>query len=328
MPIYLSQHRQLEAESLRNPHFDDGLIRWSDEYSGLYEAPPAYDTEFDLKWRLALEGREGYADSISDIDGRHLDDQIYTIIGKHPSHDGFYDPRMGVRVLDRPIDPALIRGKLCADAGCGLGRWTQVLQRLGAKSVLSFDASPHAIESVKRFNQNAYQADLMKLTEQHPEWVGKFDFVMYWGVAQSTHDPWIAFSNVAAMVEPDAGALYLAVYAEGGIQDQPITNITRRIFHRLGSVEEKLNFIDSVYDRRWDSRFPLKENVKNVLRNVLNRPKGMRIGVLDTNIAVYNWVIPWDVVTGWFKKTGFKRIIYLNEFENPKPHHHVLGLRE
>lgn len=43
-----------------NPHFDEGLLVWSDDYSGRYAPPPGdYGDQFDDKWRLVLEDSSG-----------------------------------------------------------------------------------------------------------------------------------------------------------------------------------------------------------------------------------------------------------------------------
>ena len=312
----------------RNPHFDDGRIHWSDEYSGLYDPPPAYETEFDTQWHMALEGQRGFANTAADIDELHIDDLIFETTGKHPKGSGYSDFEPGSRVLDKPLDPALILGKNCADAGCGLGRWTRLMQRLGAASVTSFDASPSAVASVKRVNPNAYQTNIMRLAELHPEWIGQFDFVICWGVVHHTHDPALAFRNVAALVKPETGVLYLAAYAIGGIHDLAITNTTRRIYHSLPNAAEKARFNRNVAERRWDWRLPLIENLHYVQRNLRRLPKSRAIGVQDMHDPFYNWVIPFDVLKGWFDKAGFRELAHLNENQNPRPLNHVLGLHK
>jgi len=45
---------------------------------------------------------------------------------------------------------SFVKDKICLDAGCGPGRWTCALQRLGAARVDSFDISSDAIEICKK----------------------------------------------------------------------------------------------------------------------------------------------------------------------------------
>ena len=49
---------------------------------------------------------------------------------------------------------SFIKDKICLDAGCGPGRWTCAMQRLGAKKVDSFDLSEEAINRCKKINPN------------------------------------------------------------------------------------------------------------------------------------------------------------------------------
>jgi SAM-dependent methyltransferase len=311
---------------MRNPHFDDDRIVWSDEYSGQFEPPSTgYDAEFELQWKIALEqDREFFVAPGASTDDRYIDDRIYEWTGKHPTRNDFFDPTMGSRVLDHPLQPELIRGKRCADVGCGLGRWTRVMQRLGAADVLSIDLSESALKSVSRFNGNVLGANVMRLREDHPELCGKFDFVNLWGVAMCTHDPSAAFQSAASLVG-EHGAMYLMVYCPEGMHNMPINNLRRKIFHRLPSVKERLAFVDAVHHRRWNRAYPLSRNLKDRVLNLMGEPKGGKIAILDMLEPFYNWVIPLDVIKGWMKKAGFTQVTLLNEFESEKCAYHVLG---
>ncbi len=311
---------------MRNPHFDDNLVIWSDKYSGRYEAPAKYDDQFDLQWKLALDGNQEYyvfpGASVEDI---YIADRVYEWTGKHPNGTGFHDATAGTRKLDRPVDPELIRGKECIDIGCGLGRWTRTMQAIGAKSVTSIDVSASALASTSRFNPNTHKANIMNIPEEHPEWVGKFDFANFWGVAMCTHDPLKAFLSAASTVKP-GGSMYLMVYTLG-LHSSRETMIKRKRFHRLKTVEERLAFVDTVFDRKWSSSFPLDLNLRIQSRNLRRLPKGGKSGVLDLLEPFYNWTIPLDVIKGWTKKAGFSSMTVLNEFETRKCAYHVLLTR-
>jgi SAM-dependent methyltransferase len=310
-----------------NPHFDQNRIVWSDEYSGLYETP-VYEQQHELQWKVALDGNKEYFDNPgASTDDKYIHDRVYEWTGKHPtSGNGFYNPGMGSRVLDKPLDPALIRGKRCIDVGCGMGRWTRTMQYVGAADVLSIDMSESGLKSTSRFNPKVMKADILKLRKEHPELEGQFDFANMWGVAMATHDPKKAFANAAFTVKP-GGAFYLMVYAPEGPHNLQTTNIARRKFNALQSTDKRLAFVDAVYDRRWDRDFPLGHNLRNVARNVLGRPKGYKIGVLDMLEPFYNWVIPLEVIEGWMKENDFDRMTVLNANEQQKCAHHVLGVK-
>ncbi len=315
-------------EQVVNPHFAEDRVVWTDDLSGRYQPPPTpYSEQFDLQWKLALESHPQYASHPgADLDPDHIKDRVYEWTATRPDGGGFHDPSSQVRVLDHPLDPELIRDRDCVDLGCGMGRWTKTMLALGARSVLSIDASESAIRSVSSFNDRVLRVDIMELPTQHPELVGRFDFACFWGVAMCTHDPRKAFLSAAATVKP-GGSMYLMAYAPEGIHGRPLTNLQRRAFHGLTTVQDRLAYVTHVYERRWDATYPLHENVKNKLRNLLRRPKGGALGVLDMLQPFYNWVIPLAVIEGWARDGGFATTRVLNESESPKAAYHVLATK-
>jgi SAM-dependent methyltransferase len=311
---------------MRNPHFDDDLLVWRDEYSGRYEPPTeGYTEEFDLKWALSLE-KKSYRDAPGvSLDDANIADLVQEWTGTHPEERDapVYVPTE--RALDHRIDPDLIRDRKCIDIGCGSGRWTRVMQAIGAESVLSVDASESALESVSRFNPNKRRVDLMNLTKENPDLEAAFDFALLWGVAMCTHDPKRAFDNAASTVRT-GGSMYVMVYTVGGLHHEYMTNLQRKKFHTLASVEERIRLVESVQKRKWDSVYPLKENLKNLVRNLRGQPKSRVVGVLDMLMPYYNWVVPYATVAHWMQDAGFKQVVHLND-EDPRPcAAHVLGL--
>ena len=60
----------------RNPDFDDGLVVWSDKYSGRYQ-PVIYADQFDDQWRLFLERQRGFRDHTGvETSDTYVDDRI------------------------------------------------------------------------------------------------------------------------------------------------------------------------------------------------------------------------------------------------------------
>lgn len=310
---------------MHNPHFDDGRIIWNDAYSGQYP-PPTYEEQFELQWNIALKGNPDYFNNPgTSTEDAYIEDRVFEWTGQHPSGQrGFSDPSMGSYVMDNPIDPALIEDRKCIDVGCGMGRWTRTMQMIGAREVLSVDISESALASTRQFNPNVLRANIMTLPEEHPELAGQFDFANLWGVAMCTHDPKAAFESAAAMVAP-GGALYLMVYAPEGIHNRPLTIVQRRKFHKFKTVQEKLSWVDKVHARAWDRDYPLRDNLRNLLRNVRGLPKGNKMGVLDMLEPVYNWVVPIAVIEGWMSANGFSEVTVLNSRQANKAAHHVLG---
>ena len=312
----------------KNPHFDENRVIWKDEYSGQYATPETgYSEQFDLQWNLALKNLDGYYETPgASVEDKYIDDRVYEWTGQYPGDTSNYDASSGSRPMDHTVDPALIKDKKCADFGCGIGRWTRTIQRLGAASVLSADMSESALKSVSRFNDNVMKASVMTLDEDHPELKEQFDFVNFWGVAMCTHDPQKAFMNIAATVKP-GGAMFLMVYAPEGLHGTDLTNRQRTKFNNLKTVEERLAYVDEVHNRKWDGAYSLKDNILNATRNLRGLDKGSKVGVLDLLEPFYNWVIPLDVIDGWMKKAGFESYTVMNEHEAPKAAFHVLGIK-
>ncbi len=311
---------------IRNPHFDDGIIIWRDEYSGKYEPPPTgYSEQFDLQWKIALKDANyfNYAGASTDVD--YIHDRVYEWTGKHPlDKSNFIHKSGGSRVLDYPLDPRIIKGKKCIDIGCGMGRWTRVMQFLDAREVLSIDISKSAIESVKKFNKNVLRTNIMEIPEKHPELIGKFDFATFWGVVMTTNDPKKTFKSAASTVKP-GGYLYMMAYAPVGLHNKKITNLKRKIFYNLKTIEERLAFVDKLYSRKWNKSLPLFENILNIVRNVLKLPRSSKIAILDMLEPFYNWTISLSVIKNWMKEEGFIELKLLNKFEKHKCAYHVLG---
>lgn len=312
-----------------HPHFDENIVIWDDAYSGRYQPPPeGYCQQFELQWKMALDKRLDYAchpGACTDED--YIADRIYEWTGRHPKGTGFKYDFGGVRVLDHPIAVEWIQEKDCIDIACGMGRWTKVMQALGAKSVTSVDISESALQNVRQFNPNTFSGNIMEIPREYPQWIGRFDFVNLWGVAMATHNPLRAFLSAACTVKP-GGRLYMMVYSPEGMHGTTLVNVQRKKFHRLKTIEERLAFVDDVYHRKWDKSYSLLENIKNYTRNLRKLPKGGKIGVLDMLEPYYNWVIPLRVIYGWMDKGGFRDVIILNEFEKPKCAYHVMGIKQ
>jgi SAM-dependent methyltransferase len=111
------------------------------------------------------------------------------------------------------LPPEWFKGKSVIDAGCGLGRYSWALCKLGAR-VLSLDQSEHGLartrDACKDFpSHRAMKVDLLHelpLTEQ-------VDLVWSFGVLHHTGDTYGAFKHVAKWVKP-GGMIYLMLYGK------------------------------------------------------------------------------------------------------------------
>lgn len=307
-----------------NPHFDDDRVVWDDGYSGCYE-PVEYGTQFDDQWRLFLERRVGFHRHTGvETSDPWIDGRIYELTGFRNFIEsrkfGFVFPLvnrwrrlfgdseerrgMGGRLYLVPrfsIDH--FDGKRCLDIGCGAGRWTRALIALGAK-VKSVDVSEHALRSTRRFNDDVEKLDIFTIDSERPDLHESFDITICWGVVMCTHDPKVAFQNVAKTVS-QGGELYTMTYAPTYHASEEVLNRRRHYHRNLRGFEERLAYAYEVSDT--------PENAINLL-DMLN--------------TFYNWVIPEDVIHGWYRDAGFHDIVTLNRNEPHNCAWHVLGTKK
>lgn len=303
----------------RNPHFDDDLFVWNDEYSGRYESVP-YSAQFDDQWRLFLERRLGFKDHTGvETSNAYIDDRIYELTGVRGVLERrrygfgypvvrFYrrlmgaDARRGVGgklYLEAHFPLDFFEDKRCLDVGCGAGRWTRTLQALGAK-VKSIDVSEHALRSTRRFNADSEQLDIFDL-DSRSDLRGAFDFTLCWGVVMCTHDPKKAFEQVAATVKL-GGHLYVMVYAPTYHASEPVRQMRRQFNRECETIEDKIEFV-----------FRVAEDPNNA------------INYMDMLNTFYNWTVREKTVHKWFRDSGLTNIVTLNKKEPNNCAWHVLG---
>lgn len=304
-----------------NPHFDHDRILWRDEYAGQY-APVAYDEQFDGQWKLFLEGREGFIQHTGvDTSDEYIDDRIQELTGVpyllHTRKFGENSPEIrkrdgtearaerrgvGGRLFLEPKFPLNhFAEKRCLDIGCGAGRWTRTLIELGAR-VKSVDMSEAGLISTRRFNEDVERLDLFEITSGRPDLHESFDFTLCWGVVMCTHNPMLAFENVARTVR-SGGELYLMVYADT-YHSSDFVRTARYRYHREvpATPEARLNFM---YELAGGDR-----------ANAIN--------YLDMLNTFYNWTIDENTIRGWAARAGFAEPHFLNAVEPHKGAHHVL----
>jgi SAM-dependent methyltransferase len=143
--------------------------------------------------------------------------------GQIPDGDAMLsDPRFVAdveRILSREllgIRPEWFRDRRALDAGCGGGRWTLGLLRLGCQ-VTAVDFSAAALASTaRRMAELAPQGRLVTRRVdllEPPTELGEqsFDLVYSFGVLHHTGDTRRALANVAALVKDD-GVLFVYLY--------------------------------------------------------------------------------------------------------------------
>jgi len=195
---------------------------------------------------------------------------------------------------------SFIKGKICLDAGCGPGRWTYAMQKLGAKSVDSFDISQEAINRCKKINSDAY---VFNIWELKPNPV--YDFVLSWGVLHHTKDTREVFSKVASQVKK-GGMLHVMVYNKAndwyydGFRGD--TCVEKHKFWKTLSMNEKLKLCEE------------KARTKD----------GDVHGWFDALNPEYNWSHTPEEVKNWFVEEEFSNIRLIMK----KPNINMNGIRE
>ena len=179
----------------------------------------------------------------------------------------------------------IIRGKYCLDVGCGSGRYTYAMQKLGAMRVDSFDVSPEAVTKCKEVNPNAFVLNIMDL-QPLPRPV--YDFVLCWGVLNHVPEPRKAFSKVASQISKDNGVLHVMVYHK---DTQKIYEEGRKVWRSL-SLDQQLKLCE--------------EKVKTT--------GGTIHGWFDAFNPEYNWSFTEKEIKRWFEEEGFSNIKLVTKY--------------
>jgi SAM-dependent methyltransferase len=197
-----------------------------------------------------------------------------------------------------------LAGKLVLDAGCGMGRFAEIVQRYGGTYVgldYSFAVDAAYANAGCLPDVHFIQADLF----QPPLAEGTFDLVMSLGVLHHTPDPRRGFLNIARLVKR-GGQLTVTVYDAGNkvyvansrFWRRYTTRLPRQVLHVLSYLAAPLYYLWTLPVLGW------------ALRSVafISLEHDWRWRVLDT----FDWYSPrymsWHThheVFGWFKENGF-----------------------
>jgi ubiquinone/menaquinone biosynthesis C-methylase UbiE len=131
------------------------------------------------------------------------------------------------------FDLSWLKGKRCLDAGCGGGRYSIAMARLGAREVIGVDVSEQGIENARLRGRDLSNlrfkvASVLELPFEDDS----FDFVCSSGVLHHTTDSDRGLDQVARVLSP-WGKLYLLLYGTGGLR-WSLSHALRPITQGLG----------------------------------------------------------------------------------------------
>lgn len=145
------------------------------------------------------------------------------------------------------IDKTWFKGKTVLDAGCGGGRWSYGLAKLGA-ILTAVDINDSALERTKEAlsefgnDHKFFKTPLENLNEKISE--EKFDLVWSWGVVHHCQSYTKAFKQVCDRVK-DGGMIYLYLYGRESLDMNSDINLfkNRVIYNTLPNWDEKRKFL-------------------------------------------------------------------------------------
>ncbi|MBI4142353.1 class I SAM-dependent methyltransferase [Candidatus Uhrbacteria bacterium] len=255
-------------------------------------------------------GHEHYAGSFGLQWNRHAKVQLDSTTGKPISRG---------RLFDVTEWPERMEGQRILEAGCGAGRFTEVLAATGAE-VWSFDLS-NAVEA--NFanhghlpNVHIFQASM----DAVPFSAGQFDRVLCLGVLQHTPDPAAAFRALVAQVRP-GGHLAIDVYRKDlaallqwKYVLRPITKRLppERLYRTVAAVVPRL-MPAARYARRtmgrWGARLlPIAEYSHLGLSSELNAEWSV-LDTFDMLSPTHDHPQTLATVRRWFSDVGFSDVV-------------------
>lgn len=177
----------------------------------------------------------------------------------------------------------VFKGKKTLEAGCGAGRFTELMLKAGAR-VFAIDLSSGVEANYKNCSAFGHyyvaQADIMEL----PVAPGQFDIVVCIGVLQNTRDPDVAIKALCSYVTP-GGMLLIDCYSH----DYPATPMRRliRSFLLGRSDNFSMRFVQRLVKLLW----PLHQAVYRS-RDTRNGPRAISFLMRWSPVVDYHYSYP------------------------------------
>jgi 2-polyprenyl-3-methyl-5-hydroxy-6-metoxy-1,4-benzoquinol methylase len=250
-----------------------------------------------LRMLPPLSANEQSTRAAFDFEHRRYQTASYLRIGQSLIDDWLEEVR---------LPASYFRGRRVLDLGCGSGRWSYAMAKLGAE-VVSVDVSDGAVETTRRVlgevtEPAVIQASLFQL----PFEPGQFDFVVCWGVMHHTHSTSEAFKAVAPLVKP-GGIFHMMVYERRSPMKVWGTEVVRALLRHV-SPEVRYRFCGKLVLENRLAYGLLRGLVACV--PVWELPASWdretaQFGLYDWYSPRFNHLHRVDEVEGWFQGMGF-----------------------
>jgi len=186
-------------------------------------------------------------------------------------------------------EPGWFSGRRVLDAGCGSGRFSWALAKLGAQ-VTAFDQSAGATEQTqtacKEFEGRVHVFTHSVLEPLPP--MEPFDLVWSFGVLHHTGDTYHGLQSLLPLVRP-GGVLFLMLYGEP----------------RPGQADDYRALADYMRLRRLTLNRSYEEKLA-ILKH--EKPGGDLHGWFDAVSPAINDTYSFDEIRGWLTAAGFEQI--------------------
>lgn len=224
-------------------------------------------------------------------------------------HEGSRESEETFR-LKTGLTPVDVEGKLILDAGCGMGRFADVVSRWGGK-VVAFDLSRAVEAAAKNLAGRKNVAILQANVFQPPFRDGSFDLIYSIGVLDHTPDCGKAFRQLPRLLKP-GGRIAIWVYHTSDtwgftadLYRRVTVHMPHRLLHAICHLAVPLYYLD---------RIPVVRSLIWRLFPHSGHPKA-EWRVLDT----FDWYSPRyqsrhsrEEVAEWFRSEGLTEIRQLD----------------
>ncbi len=228
--------------------------------------------------------------------------------GKLPSTDELDEQKLSQYEFARQTGTSVeeLRGKTVLDAGCGGGRFVELLKSCGA-TIVAMDIDSTGLRRIGAKlsdNENIHfvHADLF----QPPLRTGAFDFIHSLGVLHHTPDPKGAFSNLTRLLKP-GGQIAIWVYPKS--ERTPLSDVLRPITTRI--PPKYLYWIAQAVTSTYGPllKIPrLKPRLRSMLYNARlpwHEEKYWRVhSFMDWYGPKYQFKYDPEEIEGWFSEAG------------------------